>query len=111
MTLPLARELAEYKIRVNAIAPGAMDTPMTDGLRTEEVSSMRSGRFLFAFASCIRFQELEALRSAIPNPSRMGDPKEFAKLVKHLIKNPYINGEVIRLDGALRLPHVPKPQH
>jgi len=84
MTLPLARELAEYGIRVNAVAPGIFDTPM-----------VRAG---------LDEASLKELCSKIPNPSRMGDPKEFAKLVKQLIKNPYINGEVIRLDGAFRVP-------
>lgn len=82
MTLPLAREMAQYGFRVMAIAPGAFETPMTarlPGKATEE------------------------LVDTIPFPPRMGKPPEFAELVQHIIENTYLNGEVIRLDGAIRM--------
>jgi NAD(P)-dependent dehydrogenase (short-subunit alcohol dehydrogenase family) len=82
MTLPLAREMAQYGFRVLAIAPGAFETPMVarlPGKATEE------------------------LVDTIPFPHRMGRPPEFAHLVQHLIENTYLNGEVIRLDGAIRM--------
>lgn len=82
MTLPLSREMAQYGFRVMAIAPGAFETPMTarlPGKATEE------------------------LIDTIPFPSRMGRPGEFAHLVQHIIENTYLNGEVIRLDGAIRM--------
>lgn len=82
MTLPAARELARFGIRVMAIAPGAVETPMTGGM-TEELQ--------------------KSLASTIPFPSRMAKPEEFASLVLHIIENDMLNGECIRLDGAARL--------
>ncbi|MCO4861982.1 SDR family NAD(P)-dependent oxidoreductase [Cupriavidus sp. WGlv3] len=82
MTLPLARELARFGIRVMTIAPGIMETPMLLGMPTEVQ---------------------KALGEAVPFPQRMGRPTEFADLVKHIINSPYLNGEVIRLDGAIRM--------
>jgi len=83
MTLPIARELARYGIRVMAIAPGPADTPM-----------------LAQLPDTIR----EALEAQIPFPQRLARPEEFAALVGHIVENPYLNGEVIRLDGGLRMP-------
>ncbi len=83
MTLPLARECAEYGIRVMAIAPGLFNTPMMAGLP-------EAAR--------------EALSKIAPFPKRLGNPVEFAELVGQIIENPMLNGEVIRLDGALRMP-------
>lgn len=83
MTLPLARDLASQKIRVVTIAPGTFDTPMLAMLP----EPMR-----------------EALASAVPHPRRLGRAQEYAALVKHIVENPMLNGEVIRLDGALRMP-------
>jgi NAD(P)-dependent dehydrogenase (short-subunit alcohol dehydrogenase family) len=82
MTLPVARDLAAKLIRCVAIAPGTFDTPMLAGLPEE---SRRQ------------------LADAIPHPHRLGQPAEFAALVQHIIENPMLNGEVIRLDGALRM--------
>lgn len=82
MTLPLAREMAQYGFRVMAIAPGAFETPMVARLPGK--------------AS-------EELVETIPFPPRMGRPPEFAHLVQHIIENTYLNGEVIRLDGAIRM--------
>ncbi|MBE3595572.1 MAG: 3-hydroxyacyl-CoA dehydrogenase [Hydrogenibacillus sp.] len=82
MTLPLARELARYGIRVLAIAPGIFDTPMMAGLPEAARKS---------------------LEQQVPFPSRLGRPREYAQLVRHIIENPMLNGEVIRLDGALRM--------
>jgi NAD(P)-dependent dehydrogenase (short-subunit alcohol dehydrogenase family) len=82
MTLPLARELAQHGIRVNSIAPGLISTPLMDKM-PEEVQTY--------------------LATTIPFPKRLGKPSEFASLVLHMIENSYINGEVIRLDGALRM--------
>jgi NAD(P)-dependent dehydrogenase (short-subunit alcohol dehydrogenase family) len=82
MTLPVARDLAAKLIRCVAIAPGTFDTPMLAGLPEE---SRRQ------------------LADAIPHPHRLGRPTEFAALVQHIIENPMLNGEVIRLDGALRM--------
>jgi NAD(P)-dependent dehydrogenase (short-subunit alcohol dehydrogenase family) len=81
MTIQLARELGRHGIRVMAIAPGPQDTPML-GLLREDIR--------------------QALEAQIPFPSRLGRPEEFAALVKHIVENRYLNGEVIRLDGALR---------
>ena len=82
MTLPLARELADSGIRVMSIAPGVFETPMfadiSDPVRDELIKQ-------------------------IPFPARLGKPSEFAALVQHIIENPMLNGEVIRLDGALRM--------
>ena len=82
MTLPLARELARYGIRVNTIAPGIMETPMLMGLPQEAQDS---------------------LGTQVPFPSRLGRPDEYAALVQHLAENDYLNGETIRLDGAIRM--------
>jgi NAD(P)-dependent dehydrogenase (short-subunit alcohol dehydrogenase family) len=82
MTLPVARDLASKGIRVVTIAPGPSDTPMLGPMRDD-----------------IR----ESLTSQIPFPKRLGRADEFAALVKHIVENEYLNGEVIRLDGALRM--------
>jgi NAD(P)-dependent dehydrogenase (short-subunit alcohol dehydrogenase family) len=82
MTLPIARELAQFGIRVNAIAPGVFMTPMMSGLPQPAQDS---------------------LGASVPFPKRLGEPREFAALVLHCIHNSYLNGEVIRLDGALRM--------
>lgn len=82
LTLPAARDLSGLGIRVNTIAPGIFDTPMLATL-SEEVR--------------------ESLGKLTPFPRRLGQPKEFAALVRHIVENPMINGEVIRLDGAIRL--------
>jgi NAD(P)-dependent dehydrogenase (short-subunit alcohol dehydrogenase family) len=83
LTLPAARDLADKAIRVMTIAPGVMETPMMASLPGETQSI------------------LEAL---VPHPPRLGRPEEYAMLVSSIIENPLLNGEVIRLDGALRLP-------
>ncbi|PPG67885.1 3-hydroxyacyl-CoA dehydrogenase [Rathayibacter rathayi] len=83
LTLPLARELAARLVRVVSIAPGTFDTPLLAGLPEKA---------------------REALGSVTPHPARLGRPEEFAALVRHVIENPMLNGEIIRLDGALRLP-------
>ena len=83
LTLTAARDLADKGIRVATIAPGIFETPMMAGLGEEVRSS------------------LEAL---VPHPSRLGKPEEYAALVAHIVDNPLLNGEVIRLDGALRMP-------
>jgi NAD(P)-dependent dehydrogenase (short-subunit alcohol dehydrogenase family) len=83
LTLPLARELARVGVRVVTIAPGTFDTPMLAGLPAEAV---------------------HALEADIPFPPRVGRPDEFAALVAHIVDNRYLNGEVIRLDGAIRMP-------
>jgi NAD(P)-dependent dehydrogenase (short-subunit alcohol dehydrogenase family) len=82
MTLPIARELARSGIRVMTIAPGIMETPMLLGMAPEVQ---------------------EALGKMVPFPSRLGRAEEFASLVAHIFENPYLNGEVIRLDGAIRM--------
>src|SRR6476659_9624194 len=82
MTLPIARELARFGIRVMTIAPGIFDTPMLQGM-SEEVRA--------------------SLGAQIPFPSRLGKPEEYAALVKHIVENEVLNGEVIRLDGAIRM--------
>jgi NAD(P)-dependent dehydrogenase (short-subunit alcohol dehydrogenase family) len=82
LTLPAAREFAQFGIRVLAIAPGIFGTPMLRALPQEAQDS---------------------LGAAVPFPKRLGEPREFAALVMHCIHNGYLNGEVIRLDGALRL--------
>ena len=82
MTLPIAREFAEYGIRVNTIAPGLFDTPLLAQL-PEPVK--------------------DALGKMVPFPKRLGIPIEFAMLAKHIVENPMINGETIRLDGAMRM--------
>lgn len=83
MTLPIARELARVGIRVMAIAPGLFESAMTAGLPDETRA---------------------AISANIPFPSRLGKASEFAQLVGQIVENPSLNGEVIRLDGALRLP-------
>jgi NAD(P)-dependent dehydrogenase (short-subunit alcohol dehydrogenase family) len=83
MTLPLAREFAGSLIRVVAIAPGIFDTPLLRGLP----ESVR-----------------ESLAAAVPHPARLGDPADFAALVRHIVENPMLNGDTIRLDGAIRMP-------
>jgi NAD(P)-dependent dehydrogenase (short-subunit alcohol dehydrogenase family) len=82
MTLPAARDLSKAGIRVVTIAPGTFDTPMLAGLPEKA---------------------RESLAAAIPNPSRLGNPDEYGALVMHIVENGYLNGEVIRLDGALRM--------
>ena len=82
MTLPMARELARFGIRVMTIAPGIFWTPMVDGM-PESVQ--------------------QSLSASIPFPSRLGKPEEFADLVAYILGNTYLNCETIRLDGATRL--------
>ena len=82
MTLPIARELAQFGIRVMTIAPGIFETPLLMNM-SEEVR--------------------QSLGKQVPFPSRLGKPDEFAQLVKHIIENTMLNGEVIRLDGAIRM--------
>lgn len=82
LTLPAARELARYGIRVMTIAPGIFETPMMAGM-SDEVRT--------------------ALSADVPFPPRLGKPEEYAALVRHIIENSMLNGEVIRLDGALRM--------
>ena len=83
MTLPVARDLASKLIRCVSIAPGTFDTPMLAGLPEEARQKLAEG---------------------IPHPHRLGNPLEFGALVRHIVENPMLNGEVIRLDGALRMP-------
>lgn len=82
LMLPLARELARHGIRVMTIAPGVFATPMMDSIPEKA---------------------REQLEAGVPYPKRLGEPSEFAKLVTHIIDNSYLNGEVIRLDGAIRM--------
>jgi NAD(P)-dependent dehydrogenase (short-subunit alcohol dehydrogenase family) len=82
LTLPAARDLARHQIRVVTIAPGTFDTPMLAGIPDET---------------------RDALAAEIPHPRRLGDPAEYGLLVRQLVEQPYLNGEVIRLDGALRM--------
>jgi len=82
MTLPIARELARFGIRVMTIAPGIFETPMLSNLPEEAKVS---------------------LGQQVPFPARMGQPTEYAALVKHILENQMLNGEVIRLDGAIRM--------
>lgn len=82
LTLPAARELARSGVRVVAIAPGTFETPMMAGM-PQEVK--------------------DGLAAKVPYPSRLGRPEEFAALVLHIAANPYLNGSVLRLDGALRM--------
>lgn len=82
MALPAARELARFGIRVNTVAPGIFFTPLLHNLPKEAQDS---------------------LSAAMPYPSRLGDPAEFADTVRYLVENQYVNGEVIRLDGAMRM--------
>ncbi len=83
MTLPAARDLAAARVRVCTIAPGLFDTPLLAGLPQEA---------------------REQLGAQVPHPSRLGAPDEFAALAAHIVSNPMLNGEVVRLDGALRMP-------
>ena len=83
MTLPIARDLSKLGIRVVTIAPGLFDTPLLAGL-PEPVK--------------------QVLGSSVPFPSRLGQPSEYGALAKHILENEMLNGEVIRLDGALRMP-------
>ena len=82
MTLPLARELSRHWVRVMAIAPGIMETPMLLGIPQEVQAS---------------------LGAMVPVPSRLGRAREYAALVEHIIRNVYLNGEVIRLDAGIRM--------
>ena len=83
MTLPAARDLAGSGIRVCTIAPGLFDTPLLAGLPEEARA---------------------ALGAQVPHPARLGHPDEYAALAAHIVENPMLNGEVVRLDGALRMP-------
>jgi len=83
MTLPAARDLAGLGIRVNTIAPGMFDTPLLAALPEEA---------------------RQALGGGVPFPKRLGDPAEYAQLAQQIVENPMLNGETIRLDGALRMP-------
>lgn len=83
LTLPAARDLADTAVRVMTIAPGTFATPMLAGLPEET---------------------RRVLEAQVPHPSRLGDPREYASLVAHVVDNPMLNGEVVRLDGALRMP-------
>jgi NAD(P)-dependent dehydrogenase (short-subunit alcohol dehydrogenase family) len=82
LTLPVARDLAQHRIRVATIAPGLFLTPLLMGLPEPA---------------------RESLGTQVPHPSRLGAPEEFASLVAHIVDNPMLNGEVIRLDGAIRM--------
>jgi NAD(P)-dependent dehydrogenase (short-subunit alcohol dehydrogenase family) len=83
LTLPVARDLAPRLIRVMTVAPGTFDTPMLAGLPEDQ---------------------RQKLASEIPHPQRLGNPSEFGALVRHIVENPMLNGETIRLDGGLRMP-------
>jgi NAD(P)-dependent dehydrogenase (short-subunit alcohol dehydrogenase family) len=82
MTLPIARDLASLKIRVVTIAPGLFNTPLFSTLSDEAIKS---------------------LGAQVPHPSRLGDPIEYASLAAYIVENPMLNGETIRLDGAIRM--------
>jgi len=82
LTLPAARDLASQKIRVNTIAPGLFKTPLLMGLSEEAQAS---------------------LGAQVPHPARLGDPAEYGNLAVHIVENPMLNGETIRLDGAIRM--------
>ncbi|MFL1591295.1 SDR family NAD(P)-dependent oxidoreductase [Rhodococcus ruber] len=82
MTLPIARDLADRLVRVMTIAPGMFETPILEGL----TGSARA-----------------SLEAQVPHPSRLGRPAEYAGLVRHIVENPMLNGETIRLDGAIRM--------
>jgi NAD(P)-dependent dehydrogenase (short-subunit alcohol dehydrogenase family) len=82
LTLPVARDLASHLIRVVTIAPGLFDTPLLAGL--PEPARVSLGK-------------------QVPHPSRLGNPDEYGALVVHIVENPMLNGEVIRLDGAIRM--------
>ena len=83
MTLPAARDLSQYGIRVNTIAPGLFDTPLLGALPEEARQKLGAG---------------------VPYPQRLGAPSEYAELACHIVENRMLNGETIRLDGALRMP-------
>ncbi|MGZ4601263.1 MAG: 3-hydroxyacyl-CoA dehydrogenase [Oryzihumus sp.] len=83
LTLSAARDLADKDIRVVTVAPGTFETPMLSGLPGDVKA---------------------VLEAQVPHPSRLGKPSEYASLVAHIVDNPMLNGEVIRLDGALRMP-------
>ncbi len=82
LTLPVARDLSRLKIRVMTIAPGLFATPLLGGLSEEQIKS---------------------IGSQVPHPSRLGQPEEYAALAAHIVENPMLNGETIRLDGAIRM--------
>ena len=82
LTLVAARDLASWQIRVNTIAPGVMDTPMLGRLRED----IRDG-----------------LAASVPHPKRLGRPSDFGRLPVDLLENPYLNGQTVRLDGAIRM--------
>jgi NAD(P)-dependent dehydrogenase (short-subunit alcohol dehydrogenase family) len=82
MTLPIARDLASLQIRVVTIAPGLFHTPLFATLSDDAIKS---------------------LGAQVPHPSRLGDPTEYAALAQHIVENPMLNGETIRLDGAIRM--------
>lgn len=82
MTLPIARDLSEHRIRVVTVAPGIFETPLL-GEVSEEIRA--------------------SLGRQVPHPSRLGRPEEYAALVRHIVENPMLNGETIRLDGAIRM--------
>ncbi|MEM7801040.1 MAG: SDR family NAD(P)-dependent oxidoreductase [Chloroflexota bacterium] len=82
MTLPIARELARFGVRIVTVAPGIFGTPMLRGM-TEEIQN--------------------ALAASVPFPKRLGTPEDFANLAQHIVENEMLNGETIRLDGAIRL--------
>lgn len=82
MTLPAARELAEHAIRVMTVAPGLFDTPLMASMPEKAKRSVAA---------------------QVPHPSRLGSPEEYAALVGHIVDNPMLNGEVVRLDGAIRM--------
>lgn len=83
MILPMARELASMGVRINGIAPGPFLTPLLEGLGPKVQQELGAG---------------------VPFPKRLGGPQDYAALAQHLVENTYINGEVVRIDGALRLP-------
>ncbi|MCJ0906810.1 SDR family NAD(P)-dependent oxidoreductase, partial [Rhodococcus sp. ARC_M6] len=82
MTVPAARDLAQFGIRVNTIAPGIIDTPMLAGVTDEYRKGLEAG---------------------VPFPSRLGQPSEYAQLAQMIVEHDYLNGETIRMDGALRM--------
>ena len=82
MTITAARDLAQVGIRVNTIAPGTIDTPMLAGVTDEYRTNLEAG---------------------IPFPSRLGKPDEYAQLAQFLVEHDYLNGETVRMDGALRM--------
>jgi len=82
MTIPIARDLAQHLIRVNTIAPGLFLTPLLMGLSEEAQKS---------------------LGAQVPHPARLGDASEYGALAVHIVENPMLNGETIRLDGAIRM--------